>query len=69
MICAGYPEGGKDACKADSGGPLVCIEPKSGVKKLVGVVSFGKGCARPDFFGVYARVSYSRSWIKQKTGI
>lgn len=69
MICAGYPQGGKDSCQRDSGGPMVCAEPTSGVKKLVGVVSFGQGCGVPDFFGVYARVQYFRSWIEQETGI
>ena len=28
MICAGYPEGEKDACQGDSGGPFVCNEGK-----------------------------------------
>ncbi|NJQ05360.1 S1 family peptidase [Streptomyces lonarensis] len=51
MVCAGLPEGGVDACQLDSGGPLVV----DGV--LVGVVSWGNGCARPDFPGVYVRVS------------
>lgn len=62
MICAGYPEGGKDSCQGDSGGPLV----HDGV--LVGVVSFGKGCAEPDYPGVYARVSMVIGWIRETIG-
>ncbi|KAH8352897.1 hypothetical protein KR084_007146, partial [Drosophila pseudotakahashii] len=55
MICAAGP--GKDSCSADSGGPLVSDG------KLVGIVSFGEGCADPDYPGVYANVAEYKPWI------
>ncbi|XP_063834006.1 vitellin-degrading protease-like [Ostrinia nubilalis] len=60
MLCAGLPEGGKNACYGDSGGPLI----HNG--KLAGVVSFGIGCARPDYPAVYAKVSALRGWIDEQ---
>jgi trypsin len=61
MLCAGYREGGIDACQGDSGGPLVWKTPDGPV--LVGIVSFGDGCARKLKYGVYTRVSAYRDWI------
>lgn len=61
MICAGESGGGKDTCQGDSGGPLFVKEGSSFVQ--IGVVSFGVGCGRADFPGVYASVAYFRSWI------
>lgn len=63
MFCAGYLEGGTDSCQGDSGGPLVSDG------KLVGIVSWGAGCARRDFPGVYASVPALRQFVRDKTGI
>jgi trypsin len=62
-ICYGDLEnGGKDSCQGDSGGPL--IEVESG--KLIGLVSWGVGCARKDYPGVNTEVSFYRDWIDQQ---
>lgn len=61
-ICAGYSAGGRDACQGDSGGPLV-LDNAPG--SLIGVVSWGRGCAGVDSYGVYARVSHFITWINQ----
>jgi len=52
----------KDACQGDSGGPLVC-ESSEGVYSVYGVTSWGRGCAREDFPGVFARVHEALPWI------
>lgn len=63
-FCAGYQKGGKDSCQGDSGGPLVFRDPASPSKwRLLGVVSFGRGCGLPKYFGAYTRVDYFRDWI------
>ena len=67
MMCAGLMEGGKDACQGDSGGPLVAADPAmQGCMSLIGVVSWGFGCAGPDALGIYAEVSHFTSWLNQQ---
>ncbi|XP_068194097.1 tryptase-2-like [Antennarius striatus] len=57
MLCAGDLAGGRDACRGDYGGPLVCRAPRGFVQ--VGIMSYGSpsGCALPGQPGVYTRVS------------
>uniref|UniRef100_A0A8D2NE01 Transmembrane protease, serine 15 n=1 Tax=Zonotrichia albicollis TaxID=44394 RepID=A0A8D2NE01_ZONAL len=62
MLCAGYDMGGIDSCQGDSGGPLTFEDGDKWF--LVGVTSFGEGCALPQRPGVYARVTMFVDWIK-----
>uniref|UniRef100_A0A672YQF9 Coagulation factor VII n=1 Tax=Sphaeramia orbicularis TaxID=375764 RepID=A0A672YQF9_9TELE len=65
MFCAGYIEGREDSCKGDSGGPLVTKYKNTTF--LLGIVSWGKGCARPGHYGIYTRVSNYLDWIHNRT--
>ncbi|XP_064471686.1 venom protease-like [Ornithodoros turicata] len=60
-MCAGVPDGGKDACQGDSGGPLFAVQSRR--YYVVGVVSAGYGCARPRTPGIYNRVTSFMPWI------
>ncbi len=63
MLCAGLVSGGRDSCQGDSGGPLwVTYE---GQKTQAGIISWGNGCARPNFYGVNSRTSALIDFILQ----
>jgi trypsin len=66
MICAGVA--GKDSCQGDSGGPMLCQRP-SGAWVHCGIVSWGIGCARPGYPGVYARTSSFEDFIRETVGV
>jgi secreted trypsin-like serine protease len=63
QFCAGYPEGGRDTCRGDSGGPLMLFT--NGRWQLTGITSYGGICGSPDTAGVYTRVAYYDSFIQE----
>uniref|UniRef100_A0AAG5CRA8 Peptidase S1 domain-containing protein n=1 Tax=Anopheles atroparvus TaxID=41427 RepID=A0AAG5CRA8_ANOAO len=60
MLCAG--KGKQDSCQGDSGGPLLV---RNGDKhEIVGIVSWGVGCGRAGYPGVYTRVVRYLPWLR-----
>ncbi|XP_073993120.1 trypsin-1-like isoform X2 [Rhodnius prolixus] len=68
-FCAGLPKGKKDACQGDSGGPIHLNNTGAiNHMELIGIVSWGRGCGRPNYPGVYTRVDKYIPWIEKQIG-
>merc|ERR1711964_25812 len=65
MLCAASPN--KDTCQGDSGGPLTFTPAGQGKPVLVGITSWGIGCATQQP-GVYTKVTHYLDWIAKQTG-
>lgn len=65
FLCGGYAIGGRDSCEGDSGGPLVTQRNNSDRHELIGIISWGIGCAQKNQPGVYTRITYFREWVEQ----
>jgi trypsin len=63
MICAALSGGDKNFCSGDYGGPLVVGD------QLVGIVSWGIGCALSYFPAVYSNVATLKSFVTEQTGV
>ncbi|XP_072535268.1 mannan-binding lectin serine protease 2-like [Salminus brasiliensis] len=61
MFCAGFGEGGQDACSGDSGSAFVVEQ--NGVHWAMGIVSWGMDCGKDDTYGVYTKISQYLDWI------
>ncbi|XP_014609946.1 PREDICTED: coagulation factor VII isoform X1 [Polistes canadensis] len=67
MFCAGYRRGKMDSCAGDSGGPLLCRDPRRPDHgwTIFGITSFGEGCGKRGKFGIYAKLPNYVKWISR----
>lgn len=63
MLCAGKQ--GKDSCSGDSGGPMQIGTGNQWTQ--IGIVSWGIGCGKSFYPGVYTRVTEVKEWIDKIT--
>jgi len=63
MICAGLATGGVDFCTGDSGAALAATD--RGYRYLAGIASWGFGCARPGYYGVYTEIAHHTDFINR----
>ena len=66
LMCTGLIEGGRDACKGDSGGALLTQEEDSGRWLEVGIISAGYKCGLPRVPGIYSRVATFSRWVQDQ---
>lgn len=68
IMCAGHMDGGKDSCQGDSGGPLMLPIHENGAFPFyqIGIVSWAKGCGRPNLPGINTNIQSFATWIQEK---
>lgn len=64
-FCSGVPQGGKDSCTGDSGGPVVRL----GTNQLIGLTIWGEGCGLPKQPSVNIKISNYLTWISDTVGV
>ncbi|KAI4546565.1 hypothetical protein MG293_003120 [Ovis ammon polii] len=65
-FCAGDEDGIFDSCRGDSGGPLMCYLPERKRYFVMGITSYGYGCGRKNFPGVYSAPSFNQKWLTEQ---
>uniref|UniRef100_A0A8I3W5L4 Transmembrane serine protease 12 n=1 Tax=Callithrix jacchus TaxID=9483 RepID=A0A8I3W5L4_CALJA len=64
-FCAGDEDGAFDTCRGDSGGPLMCYLPEYKRFFVMGITSYGHGCGRRGFPGIYLGPSFYQKWLTE----
>ncbi|KAM6216332.1 transmembrane protease serine 12 [Rhynchocyon petersi] len=64
-FCAGDEEGAFDTCRGDSGGPLMCYLPEHERFFVMGITSYGHGCGRKGFPGIYSAPVFYQKWLTE----